>query len=304
MKRNWMQIITLLLCAVLLCVVIEQSVRINALQRKMENELDDLTRHVEYTADRIVNSVDARFEEASRLVADYALEPIAINKDSHSLGANVSVQLKEWHDDTTLTLLAALDEETLTLPMTAGESGKFNVQLEIPLENDIEVILDVIISGGGLTKQESLGAWGELGLFLPLRNGGGGWSLPFYEECVMRGQFHFAVDGEDAVPEGVSGTAFDIYKNGKLVETINAVEDPYASSSNGICYTTDTENYEWQLKCEVGDVIDIRFRCVDEYGLGYDFMFVTWRADGTDQENQAGVKTMTDMPHLVLYWPE
>ena len=306
MKRNWMQIVTLALCAVLFCMVIELSARLNSFQRGIENELDDLTRHVEHTADRLVNSMDARFEEAERLVADFELEPTGIDSENRALEVNIRAQLKEWREDTQLTLLADIEGERTSLPMADKDDGSFSAAYSLPLEGnaETEVLLDMLISGGGVTKQETIGGWGMISMLLPLRNGGGGWSLPFYEEGIMQGQFNFAVEGRTETPEGISNPAFDIYKNGELVETINAVEDPYSSSSNGICYTTNTENYEWQLKCEMGDVIDIRFRCVDEFGLGYDFQFVTWRAGGLEEENQMGVEPMVDADDLVLYWPE
>ena len=37
---------------------------------------------------------------------------------------------------------------------------------------------------------------------------------------------------------------FLTYKNGELVLTQDAVEDPYSSGTNAVCYTVDTENYD------------------------------------------------------------
>ena len=42
------------------------------------------------------------------------------------------------------------------------------------------------------------------------------------------------------------------------------------------------------------DTIIIRFRCEDEFGLGYDFLFFTWTAEGEIFEE----------PDMTLFWPE
>ena len=65
------------------------------------------------------------------------------------------------------------------------------------------------------------------------------------------------------------------------------------------------EYEHWNMECEAGDNIDIRFRCEDTYGLGYDFLFANWVAvDETyDNTQSASLSQGNDKP-LELYWPE
>ena len=303
MKKNWMQIITLCLCGVLLVVTIAQGRQLSEFQRKMENQMDHLRSDVEHEIQYISNDIERELEEANRVVAEYALEPKGIDKENRSLQAEASVTLKEWYEDTQIVLLARVGNEELSLPTTADGNGTFSSQLSLPLEGNYEVFLDALVTGGGLTKKETLSAWGEISMMLPLRNSGGGWSGPEYREGVMSSQFNITIEGQDAVPGPIQNPQFLTYKNGELVLTQDAVEDPYTSGTNAVCYTVDTENYDWSVACEVGDVIEVRFRCEDEFGLGYDFLFQTWVAEGETANNQASAGGQDGSVPLELYWP-
>ena len=304
MKKNWMQIVTLCLCGVLLVVTIAQGKQLSEFQRKMENQMDHLRSDVEHEIQYISNDIERELEEANRVVAEYALEPKGIDKETRSLQAEASVTLKEWYEDTQIVLLTRVGDEELSLPTTADGNGTFSSQLSLPLEGNHEVFLDALVTGGGLTKKESLGGWGEISMMLPLRNSGGGWSGPEYREGVMSSNFDITLEGQNGAPSPVRSPQFLTYKNGELVQTQNAIEDPYSSASNGRCYTVDTEDGRWSVACDVGDVIEIRFRCEDEFGLGYDFLFQTWVAEGETADNYASAGAQTGSDLLELYWPE
>ena len=269
----------------------------------MENQMDHLRSDVEHEIQYISNDIERELEEANRVVAEYALEPKGIDKENRSLQAEASVTLKEWYEDTQIVLLARVGNEELSLPTTADGNGTFSSQLSLPLESNYEVFLDALVTGGGLTKKETLSAWGEISMMLPLRNSGGGWSGPEYREGVMSSQFNITIEGQDAVPGPIQNPQFLTYKNGELVLTQDAVEDPYTSGTNAVCYTVDTENYDWSVACEVGDVIEVRFRCEDEFGLGYDFLFQTWVAEGETANKQASAGGQDGSVPLELYWP-
>ena len=304
MKKNWMQIVTLCLCGVLLVVTIAQGKQLSELQRKMENQMEHLRSDVEHEIQYISNNIERELEEANRVVAEYALEPKGIDKETRSLQAEASVTLKEWYDDTQVVLLATIGDEEISMPASTDGNGSFSSQLSLPLEGNYEVFLDALMTSGGLTKKETLSAWGEISMMLPLRNSGGGWSGPEYGGGIMSSQFHITLEGENDKPAPVENPQFLTYRNGELVQTQNAIEDPYSSTSNGRCYTVDTENYEWSVECEVGDVIDIRFRCEDEYGLGYDFLFQSWVAEGDLAESPVGSGVQGGSSQVTLYWPE
>ena len=299
-----MQIVTIFLCGILLAVTMVQGQQLKDLQQQMNNQMTQLRRDTEYEIQNISNAIRRELEEANRVVAEYALEPKGIDKESRALRAVASVTLKEWYEDTEVTLLARLGENQISLPMTSDGKGNYTGQISLSLEENCEVLLDVLVTGGGLTKKETLGAWGEISMMLPLRNSGGGWSGPEYMGGVMSSQFHITVDGQDEKPAPVRNPQFLTYRNGELVQTQKAIEDPFSSSSKGRCYTVDTENYEWSVACDVGDVIEIRFRCEDEYGLGYDFLFQSWVAEGDLADSPVGSGVQGGSSQVILYWPE
>lgn len=304
MKKNWMQVVTLCLCGILLAVTFVQGKQLNEIQRQMDNRMDNLRDSVEREIRNISNDIERELEEADKVVAEYVLEPQGIDKENRSLQATASVALKEWYDDTEIVLLAKVGENELSLPMQGDGNGSYASQISLPLEGNNEVFLDALVTGGGLTKKETLGGWGDISMLLPLQNSGGGWGGPEYRDGVMSSQFHITIRGENGTPAPVQNPQFLTFKNGELVQTQKSIEDPYSGASDGRCYTVDTENNEWSVPCDVGDVIEIRFRCEDEFGLGYDFLFQTWVAEGETAENQASGGGQSGSALLELYWPE
>jgi len=304
MKKNWMQIVTICLCGILLAVAFVQGKQLNEIQRQMDDRMDNLRDSVEHEIRNISNDIERELEEADKVVAEYVLKPQGIDKKTRSLQATASVTLKEWYEDTEIVLLAKIGGNELSLPMASDGNGSYASQLSLPLEGNHEVFLDALVTGGGLTKKESLGGWGDISMLLPLQNSGGGWGGPEYRDGVMSSQFHITIRGENGTPAPVQNPQFLTFKNGELVQTQEAIEDPYTGASDGRCYTVNTENYEWNVQCDVGDVIEVRFRCEDEFGLGYDFLFLTWVAEGETAENQASAGGQSGSALLELYWPE
>lgn len=304
MKKNWMQIVTLCLCGILMAVTLVQGKQLNEIQRQMDDRMDNLRDSVEREIRNISNDIERELEEADKVVAEYVLEPQGIDKENRSLQVTASVALKEWYDDTEIVLLAKVGGHELSLPMESDRNGSYASQISLPLEGNNEVFLDALVTGGGLTKKETLGGWGDISMLLPLQNSGGGWGGPEYRDGVMSSQFHITIRGENGTPAPVQNPQFLTFKNGELVQTQEAIEDPYSGASDGRCYTVDTENYEWSVQCDIGDVIEVRFRCEDEFGLGYDFLFQTWVAEGETAENQASAGGQSGSALLELYWPE
>ena len=304
MKKNWMQVVTLCLCGILMAVTLVQGKQLNEIQRQMDDRMDNLRDSVEREIRNISNDIERELEEADKVVVEYVLEPQGIDTENRSLQATASVALKEWYDDTEIVLLAKVGDNELSLPMQGDGSGSYASQISLPLEGNNEVFLDALVTGGGLTKKETLGGWGDISMLLPIQNSGGGWGGPEYRDGVMSSQFHITIRGENGTPAPVQNPQFLTFKNGELVQTQEAIEDPYSGAREGRCYTVDTENNEWSVACDVGDVIEIRFRCEDEFGLGYDFLFQTWVAEGETTDNQASAGGQSGSSLLELYWPE
>ena len=304
MKKNWTQIITLCLCGILLAVTIVQGKQLNEFQRRMDNHMESLRNSVEHNIQNISNNLERELEKANQVVAEHKLEPAGIDKETHSLLATASLSLKQWHDDTEITLLARIGDNEISVPMTSDGNGSYTCPLSLPLEGNDEVFLDALIIGGDLTRKEALQAWGDISMLLPIATSGGGWGGPTYEDGIMRSHFHITLAGQSGKPNPVKNPQFLTYKNGELVQTQDATEYPDSSPHNGICYTIDSENQKWSVPCDIGDVIDIRFRCEDEFGLGYDILFQTWVVEEESVENQTGAEAQYGSSPLELYWPD
>lgn len=304
MKKNWLQIVTLCLCIVLLVVTVLQGRRLEEYQQMVDSRIESLTNSLDAELQNVSNRIEWELEEASRSVSEYTLEPVGLDGENRAILADVTVLLKEWYADTQITLQATVGEEILSLPMTSDEKGTFSARLSLPLEGNCELFLNALISGGGLTKQETLGGWADFSMMLPLQSGGCGWTGPGYQDGVLTSQFSVAIEGRDGNTAVVRNPEFRVYKNGELAQTLAAVVDPYSTTDFGYYYTVNTPEHIWSIECAVGDVIEIHFRCEDEFGLGYEFPFHNWIIEGETSDEQVvyGEDMVGNAPEL--FWPE
>ena len=326
MKNNWIQYLSFVLCAVMLIIIIAQGKKLDAYQSQVNNQMETLRRSVNDDLQSIRYYIDNQLKNADKLISSYEFKPFGIDKDNHCLKAEVSVSLKEWYEDTKVELIATIGEQNVNNDMLSDGAGDFSGAISLPLEENNAVFLCIQISGGGLTKKEELGGWSELSLLLPLQNSGGGWSGPEYRDGVMSSQFSVSIRGfangmlkvydDQDGPASVQNPEFHIYKNGELEQKIQAIagfpedniriaaglEPELHTESSEITYSVGDE---WSIECKTGDVIDIHFVCQDEYGLGYDFFFKSWRVESETSDNYgAGGATSgySSNETLRLFW--
>lgn len=308
MKKNLCQIITSGLCIILLVIIVVQGKKLDELSQKLDSKVDNLRYEVQGEISNITNIVRSELEELDRVILNKELKPMGIDKTEKKLLANATVNLKEWQEDTEVILYVTIGKEKLPVEMMAEGNGVFSAEVALPCETDAGNVieLDALISGGGLTRKESLGAWGDISMLLPLRSDGAGWSGPTYQNGVMSSHFSISVTGQNGAELIVNNPEFWIYRNGELAQQLKAV--PATNfSSDGKSYTVDAESNLWSLACEAGDTVEIRFRCEDEYGLGYDFLFANWVAveeTETSENAQSAGASFGSNKSLVLYWPE
>ncbi len=300
--KNWMQLFTLIVCLVLLITVVVQRQQMNVYQQNMDDRLDMLQSQISAEISSVSDRVEAALEEQNRLVKDFSLEPAGLDAEKKALSSRVCVSLKEWSPDTAVTLAASIGGESLSVAMVPDIQGSYTAQLLLPLEEDRELFLDVQIQSEGRIRQEELGAWGDIAMLLPLQNSGGGWSGPAYQDGTMESQFNIFIEGRDGQPVSVHNPQFLIYKNGVLTQTLDAVNDPFSDNAQGYSFTVDTQDNYWRLECAEGDVIHIRFRCCDEFGLGYDFLFMTWVAAQDNVYAGDGAGFQSGSCELELFW--
>ena len=326
MKNNWIQYLSLVLCAIMLIIIIAQGKKLDEYQSHVNNQIETIRRSVNDDMQSIRYYIDNQLENVDKLVSSYEFKPSGIDKDNHCLKAKVSVSLKEWYEDTEVELIATVSQQNVNVDMNGDGTGSFSGQISFPVEGNNEIFLCAQISDGGLTKKEELGGWGDLSMLLPLQNSGGGWSGPEYRDGVMSSQFSISIRGfangmlkvyeDQDGPASVQNPEFHIYKNGELEQTLQAIagfpedniriaaglEPQVHAESNEITYSVGDK---WSIECETGDVIDIHFICYDEYGLGYDFFLQSWKAESeTSDNNGAGGVTSgyNNSETLRLFW--
>jgi hypothetical protein len=300
MKQNWLQVLSLVLCLVLLFLVLRQNWQIKQQYSQLESELYQLRTELSDELQNVSFGIRQELEETERLIADYTLQPSGISKEDHTLLADVSVSLKEWYFDTQVTLTAECGDTGTSLTADTDGAGTYTAQIAIPLDGTDEVLLSAHISGGGMTRQEAISSWSDISMLLPLQYSGSSWDGPNYVNGTLSSNFTMDIRGRDGTPGLIKEPRFLVYRNGELAQTIPAVLDPYSDSSYWSGYTTASQGYRWQLECDPGDTIDIRFLCQDEYGLGYDFLFTTWIAG----DDNSGATFQSGSYPLYLFWPE
>lgn len=326
MKNNWIQYLSIALCAVMLIIVIVQGKKLDEYQSQVSNQVEALRRSVNDDMQNIRYYVDNQLENADKLVSSYEIMPSGIDKDNHFLKAEVSVLLKEWYEDTEVELIAMIGQQNITIDMNGDGTGNFRGQISFPVEGNNEVFLSTQISGGGLTKKEELGGWSDFSMLLPLQSSGGGWSGPEYRDGVMSSQFSVSIRGfangmlkvydDQDGPASVQNPEFHIYKNGELEQTLPAIagsQEDNLRIAAGLEPEVRAERSEitysvgdgWCIECENGDVIDIHFVCYDEHGLGYDFFFQSWKVETETSDNYGagGASSGYSSEALRLFWP-
>lgn len=284
MKKNALQIITLVLCAVLLVMNIRQGRKLEEYKRQLSAEISNKYSMLYNDLEGVSSRIERKLEEGAQLVADYGLEPVGMNKVSRSLQADVVVTLKEWGADTVVELLAKLDGKETVLPMTVSGSGEFACALEVPAEQNWELWLDVTITSGGMTRREELGGWGELSMLLPVQMYSWGGSAPVFQDGFLTiGQQTGHLEGRDGAPAKVSDVCYRLYVNGEKVKE-------------------DVRCENWLQECADGDEVRLTLFCRDEYGLGYEFTMDEFVCDEDASDLGTGSVVSNGTASPVLSW--
>lgn len=281
MNRNILQIISLCLCAVLLVVCIRQGVMLKEFREQLSWEMQELQISLKNEINSVSNRVESALEESNRIVEEAVIWPVDINVEEWTIMTFVSVTLKEWYDDTEVILLAERDGESRELPLSMDGDGRFSGNLTFSLDEvDSTGFYAQIRSHGKLTI-EDLYLWTDYSQLLPLYSYGSGWTGPDYADGMVSSQFNINIESQGRTGEKplVYEPEFRVYKNGELVQTLEAMVDIQQSYEGVLAYTVNTAGHVWQLEMAQGDTFEIRFLCQDAYGLGYDFLFMSGELD-------------------------
>lgn len=274
-KKNRIQILTLVLCLFLVSLNLWQLRQISDLRGQLgsvETNLQMETRRL----DERVQAVQRAAQEADRLVQDWELRSVKVDRDSRCLRAEVSLRLKEWREDTQVCLAIMQGLDTRYAALTSGR-GQFTGVAEFPA-NSQEVRLVAQISTDGLQKEEDLFGWDSASMLLPVQCYGWGSGGPDYvRDADNNGTL--TVTGCEVNLSGVEGRAdlpqlsdqvFRLRRNGEVVTEKTAM---FGNTIDR--YTCE----ELSSEAQIGDEFILTFFCRDESGLGYEFFLDCWAID-------------------------
>ena len=288
-KRNWIQALTLALCALLLGLNVLQLSRISDLRGRLGSVEGNLQTETRRLDERLAN-VQRELRDANELVRDW---DCAVSAEGLWLLVDVSVPLKVWRADTVVELLwtnvNGKGGEGY-VPLTGDGVGTFSGTLELPLaELSGEYAADVKIINGETQRRESLGYLGDFAGLLPVQCYGWGTGGPNYRDGVLtltRCEAELQGYEKGDLPQ-LSGQVFRLRRNGDVAEEKTAL---YGETINQ--YACEALSAE----ARPGDEITLTFFCRDESGLGYEFFLNGWKIDENGIKD--AVAPTTDWPRL------
>lgn len=269
MKKDWLQVASVMLNIVLLVFVLRLSDQVKGLQYDLEQDLQDVEETVSGELSCTLSEMRQTLEDSVKLHTDYGLEITGVDKETKSLLTDAFVQLKRWGADTAVTLSITQGEKVAELPMTHEGNGRFTASVALAAEEVGEICLAVSVLENGLTTQEDLGGWDSVSMLLPLQMDAWAYSGPTFAAGVLTLEEvnAFLDDGQGNYVQ-VQEAEFRVYQNGELVRTVAGLYDPdkgYSSAETVKLTGVKAADYVW-----------VNFACCDTYGLHYEFPMITW----------------------------
>lgn len=290
MKRNWLQVATLILCAALLGLNLWQGRQIEALRQEMWNAQKGILNDFNSMRQQ-VTGLSARIAEGEKLVRDWELAPTGMDKETNSLLTEVSLNLKEWRADTEVWLTARQGSNTNIVYLKDTGTGRFSGSLPVSLAGET-LSLEVRVDGGGTSRQEELGGWDDVSMLLPVQISGSGYGEPTYRNGVFSvDDYSVNLTDRNYEPAAVKEPAFYLQRNGETVWEAEGVPRMDAWAASGLSMEEAREaglavegSYSIdgpaEAECQPGDAMALFFTCRDEYGLKYTFPLESWQVDG------------------------
>ena len=271
MRKNWIQIVSLVLNVVLLASVVYLDGKLEDTRRTLRNDIEDVERGIQSSVDQIEWNVENAIKEATKLVTDFDVEPVGFDADTLSLEVLLRLSLRQWSPVTTVAVETTVggDRSIQILPIDA--SGNCSGILLFPIEKNQEIHVAAAITTGGVTSREELASWWDFSAMLPIQLGSWGGSMPEYQDEMLRLEsFLVCMDSlNDGYGIPVDDPEFRIYLNDELVKTQPGNEFPDG----------DIMQYDCVLEgvpCKPGDTMRLAFSCKDAFGLGYEYNLGIW----------------------------
>ena len=290
-KRDWVRLLTLALCVLLLLVNFWQGKRLETLERR----ISEAQMHLSADIRDIEDTVYSQLQEEDKLVQSWSCTP-SVNKEKRCLNLEVSAVLKEWREDTAAELLWIGDGGTVgegSAPLAGDGRGTFTGALEIPLDRGrLEFGLNLVARDGGGQRRESLDTVYDTGELLPVQcDPQGGLTKAEY----LKGVFTVYECGADLFTKHYSARAletesrvFRLRRNDEIAAEQAA--EPGDRSNGYFCGKLSAE-------VQPGDRVALTFFCRDENGLGYEFLLQDWIAV-EERDVARGGSAWEDWPRL------
>ena len=277
MKKNWFQILSLALNAVLLIALLMTRAELADTQNSLKNQLDSVAWRLIDVQDQITD-LSVRQREQTEDLSDFSFEPTGLDPESHTLQADMSITLRRWTADTAVTLLITQNGQTAELPMT-GTDGVFATPVGLPVEQTGEVSFAVNITDGGQTSREEVTSYSDIAMLLPLTNDSSGYGDPTYRGGSFQLQYDLGIRKQYGTE--VIDPVFQVLKNGEAVRTLPAAISESTSSSDPdvIYYTPASDDGNIEVSCQPKDTIELHLLCRDSFGLSYDFTVCSYEID-------------------------
>ena len=277
MKKNWFQILSLALNAVLLIALLMTRAELADTQNSLKNQLDSVAWRLIDVQDQITD-LSVRQREQTEDLSDFSFEPTGLDPESHTLQADMSITLRRWTADTEVTLLVTQSGRITEQPMS-GSGGVFTTPVSLPVEDTGEVSFAANITAGGQTSREEVTSYSDLAMLLPLTNDGSGYGDPTYRGGSLQLQYDLGVRKQYGTE--VVAPVFQVLKNGETVQTlpVKISESTFSSDPDVVYYTPASENGGIAVSCQPEDTVELHLLCRDSFGLSYDFTVCTYEID-------------------------
>ena len=277
MKKNWFQILSLALNAVLLIALLMTRAELVDTQTILKSQLDGIAWRLSDMDERITN-LSAKQREQTEDLSDFSFEPTGLDPESHTLQADMSITLRRWTADTEVALAVTQNGQTTEQPMS-GNGGVFTALVSLPVEDTGEVSFAANITAGGQTSREEVTSYSDLAVLLPLSNDSSGYGDPTYRGGNFQLQYDLGIRKQYGTE--VIAPVFQVLKNGETVQTLPAKisESTFSGDPDVVYYTPASENGGIAVSCQPEDTVELHLLCRDSFGLSYDFTVCTYEID-------------------------
>ena len=290
MKKNWMLMMSLALNVVLLAGLVLLGGKVENFHAETMSRLNQIGNDVDVIQER-VGAIRETQREQTEFVEDHSFDVTGVDAETGALNAQMELTLRRWAADTTVDLLATVDGESRTFPMT-GVDGVFTAPVSLPLDGDGELRFEAVVTAQGVTSREDVTGYETLSMLRPLRYAGDGYGGPEYQDGVLE-VYAYSVDLERQYGADVVSPVFRVVKNGVTVREVPAVFSGTTEYSDPdmVDYAPDTEDESLRVECAMGDTVEIRLVCRDSFGLDYEFPLNEWEIDQELLERAHGSAT-------------